>query len=93
MSEKLKLYLISQEQNRGYDTYDSAVVAAYSEHEATLIHPSEYIFDENEPVEYKRWDYFHRSWATDPTHVTATLIGDAIDCEPNSVICASFNAG
>ncbi len=93
MSDKLKLYLISQEQNRGYDTYDSAVVAAYSEDEATLIHPGEGLFDENEQIECNRWDKGFVSWANHPSQVTADLIGDAIDCEPNSVICASFNAG
>ncbi len=93
MSEKLKLYLISHEQNLGYDTYDSAVVAAYSEHEATLIHPSGRFFDENELRETYRWDYNYGDWAQDPSYVKANLIGDAIDCEPNYVICACFNAG
>ncbi len=93
MSETLKLYLISQEQNKGYDTYDSAVVAAYSESDATLIHPSGSLFDEDQKIEYCRWDKGFVSWANHPSQVTADLIGDAIDCEPNSVICASFNAG
>jgi len=36
----MNLYLISQTQNRNYDTYDSAVVAAESEEHARAIHPS-----------------------------------------------------
>ena len=41
----MKLYLIQQNTNRAYDTYDSAVVIATSEAEARRIHPSKhYIF-------------------------------------------------
>jgi len=36
----LKLWIIEQEENGGYDTYDSAVVAAMTEEEAKRIHPS-----------------------------------------------------
>lgn len=38
----MKLYLIQQDVNLGYDTYDSAVVIATSEEEARRIHPREY---------------------------------------------------
>ena len=38
----MKLYLISQDVNTGYDTYDSAVVSAKSEADARTIHPSAY---------------------------------------------------
>lgn len=33
----MKLYLISQNVNNGYDTYDSAVVCAETEEEARMI--------------------------------------------------------
>lgn len=36
---KLNLYLISQDVNNGYDTYDKAVVAAPDEEAARNIHP------------------------------------------------------
>ena len=36
----MKLWLISQDENDGYDTYDSAVVAAETAEAAVLIHPS-----------------------------------------------------
>jgi len=39
----MKLYRISQDKNDGYDTYDSAVVAAENENEAKLIHPSSFV--------------------------------------------------
>ena len=38
----MKLFRISQEVNRGYDTYDSAVVCAESEEEARSMTPDEY---------------------------------------------------
>jgi len=37
----MKLYLISQDQNNGYGTYDSAVVAAESRQDAMTIYPSQ----------------------------------------------------
>ena len=38
----MNIYLIWQNENRGYDTYDSAVVVAEDEESAKLIHPSTY---------------------------------------------------
>ena len=35
----MNLYLISQDSNRDYDTYDSAVVAAVNEKDASVMHP------------------------------------------------------
>ena len=43
MAEVMKLYLISQDENDGWDTYDSAVVVAENEVDARSIHPSEYV--------------------------------------------------
>ena len=37
----MTLYLLSQKNNRGYDTYDSFVVAALDEEEAIFTHPSD----------------------------------------------------
>ena len=71
--------------NPGYDTYDSAVVAAYSEDEARNMRP------DGRPTEaYKeRYD----SWC-EPDDVQVNLIGEAAeDIAPGAVICASFNAG
>lgn len=39
----MNLYLISQDINVAYDTYDSAVVAAESEQDARTMHPSEFV--------------------------------------------------
>lgn len=39
----MKIYLLSQDRNSWYDTYDSCVVCAESEEEARTIHPSEFV--------------------------------------------------
>lgn len=86
------LYRLSQSVSRGYDTYDSCVVAACSEDEARLIHPSDYV----EPGDLDR-DCFPRysdTWAQHPSDVCVTLIGIAADgIEAGEVLCSSFNAG
>jgi hypothetical protein len=76
----MKLYLISQTEKRGYDTYDSAVVAANSEEEAVNIHPAN----------YNHWDIY--SWCQ-PKDVKVELIGTAVEGTEKGVIAASFNAG
>jgi hypothetical protein len=38
----MNLYLVSQDINTGYDTYDSMIVSAESEIDARNIHPSCY---------------------------------------------------
>lgn len=88
----MKLWHISQTVNSGWDTYDSAVVAAETEEDARNIHPSD-----NEV--YKRpatiWDRRFSDWAFSPEQVVVEMIGTA---EPGKypapcVIVASFNAG
>jgi len=37
----LYLWFLSQKENNNYDTYDSLVIAAYTENEAKRIHPKE----------------------------------------------------
>jgi len=73
----MKLYLISQKVNNGYDTYDSAVVAAESEEAARSMRPSE-----------SGWD---GAWCA-KEDVTVRLIGTAAD-GVSGVVCASFNEG
>ena len=80
----MNLYLIEQSENTGYDTYDSAVVAAETETDAREIHPSE----------YSCWgDDYGQSWASSPDNVTAKLIGKADHAIESGVVLASFNAG
>ncbi len=82
----LFLWRIAQNDNRGYDTYDSAVVVAATEEEARSIHPSG---DE----ERWRWPY-NRSWADSPEKVECQRLGLAdFALEAGTIILASFNAG
>lgn len=82
----MKLFLISQDKNQGYDTYDSAVVIAENEEQAKNIRIDDYSWPDPEfvKVEYlgeaveglkaERWFV--------PNHPANKY-----------VICASFNAG
>jgi hypothetical protein len=81
----MKLWLISQDVNTGYDTYDSAVVAAPDEESARRTHPSG---PDKDGSWLHPWD-----WARSPDQVTAELIGEAAPGMTARVICASFNAG
>lgn len=88
--KNLNLYLISQDHNSGWDTYDSAVVAANTYEEARHIHPSYFVED-------KQWwendnTRNHDSW-THPNKVTVELIGTTNNYSKPTVILASFNAG
>jgi len=74
----MKLYKIWQEINKGYDTYDSAVVCAESEEEARKIPPDDISYLE--------------MWA-DFSDVMVEYIGEAKEGLEKGVIVASFNAG
>jgi hypothetical protein len=96
----MKLWLISQEVNNNWDTYDSAVVAANTEEEARLIYP------DNWDKSPKRWngskwlwylddgrvlDYLSGSW-TSPDNVQVQFLADGYD-GPAGTVLGSFNAG
>ena len=83
----MNLYLLWQNKNNGYDTFDSVVVSAETEEEAKNIHP----YGDGRPVGATR-GRDDRTWAP-PEHVTVNLIGIAIDGTEKGVILASFNAG
>jgi hypothetical protein len=81
----MKLYLISQIVNNGYDTYDSAVVAAPNQDDAVKIVPGFYHNDKFIPTT--------SGWA-DSKDVRAEYIGTAKPgTKAGTVICASYNAG
>ena len=75
----MNLYLITQDVNTNYDTFDSAVVVASCEADARLIHPSPYVSSTD-------------CWCA-TEDVKVKLIGEATGQEAGSVICASYNAG
>lgn len=90
----MKLYLLSQTVQRGYDTYDSCVVAAETEEKAKQIHP------DGGSLSFHEKDYprtFHGTWAEKASDVKAIYLGEEGYIDENipnyPVICASFNAG
>lgn len=81
----MNIYLISQTENNGYDTYDSAVVIAPDEATARNMDPQgEGQID---------WADTQFSWASHPSAVKVELIGTALPDAQPTVVCASFNAG
>lgn len=92
----MKLWLISQDQNRGWDTYDSAVVAAETEQAAACTPPCESNFFDNarrlrarRNGEIEKWP----TWATDLREVKVKYLGEAAEGIEAGVVLASFNAG
>lgn len=79
----MKLWLISQNENNTYDTYDAVVVAAENEDAARFTHP--YGLDRD-------WSEYS-CWVRSPDKVTAKFIGEAAPDIKAGVILASFNAG
>ena len=84
----MKLYLISQDENQNYDTYDSAVVAAENEKMAAYMNPTS-----GKPMKKEDWEYKYSSWAHDLKDVKVKYLGEATVGIEAGVICASFNAG
>ena len=85
----MKLWLISQNSNDDYDTYDAAVVAAESDEEARHMNPRN----------GERMDWTdaasnqYGSWCSTPDAVLVCLIGEATPGTEAGVVLASFNAG
>lgn len=86
--KQMKIYYISQNDSRGYDTYSDAVVAAPDEDTARTMHPSGYIWG----VDWKPAG-FGGTWARNPDYVKVELIGEAVEGTKQGVICSSFHAG
>lgn len=93
----MKLWLISQNANNDWDTYDSAVVAAETEEEARRTYPN----DEDIRWNGSKWlwyldddrvlDYSFSCW-TSPDNVSVEFLADGFKGKAGPV-CASFNAG
>lgn len=97
----MNLYLITQDVNTDYDTFDSAVVAASCEDDARLIHPSPYCGRAESgwkwlPPYAEACDASTESrtscWCS-AEEVEVKLIGEATGQKAGSVICASYHAG
>lgn len=94
----MKLYLLSQEMNRGYDTYDSVVVCAENEEEARIINPGGFYVWENDSWCFhfsdgrKSFEKRDDTWCL-PSEVKVEEIGIANDSVKAGVVLSSFNAG
>lgn len=87
----MNLYRIYHTENRGYDTYDSAIVCAESEEEAILWHPNGTLnYSEDNRTIFT--DRVYGSWVK-KKYVKVVLLGKANDELIAGVILASFNAG
>lgn len=82
MAQVLKLYLISQEENCTYDTYDAVVVAAYDEAGARSYNPDK-----------GGWGSDYSTWCSSPSNVKVQYLGRAAAGIAAGEILASFNAG
>ena len=82
----MNLYFISQPVNKGYGTYDAAVVCAEDEEDARMIHPDRDI---------KGWDGKTNPWDEwcEAKDVKVKFIGTSAKGIKRGVICASYNAG
>lgn len=93
----MNLYVISQDECVGYDTWDSAVVAADNEAAARLIHPAvDRVWAPSGRWEYKELpgtEAGYHDWAFHPDKVSVEFIGKAKRGTKAGVILASFNAG
>lgn len=95
----LGLYLISQDVNEGYETFDSAVVCAASEDDARGIHPN--AAADVDKTSKREWaseiDAIARGHAgytwSSPDKVKVEYIGQAANGVERGIVCASFNAG
>jgi len=85
----MKLWKISQEINENWDTYDSAIVAARTDSEAKMIHPS------GDQTNWAERIYSCSTWvqASELEHVKVEYLGTAKPGTKEGVILASFNAG
>ncbi len=97
----MKLFLISQSVNDGYDTYDSAIVCAKDEEHAKRTDPSGYYeIDEGGNFWFTYADgrkvnegtEAPGNWCT-MENVEVEYIGEAKEGSEAGVICSSFNAG
>ena len=78
----MNLYLITQSDRGGYDTYDSAVVIAKTKKDAATMHPD----GDTIPAEC------NTTWTNDPGNVKVKFLGIADLFSYPAVICA-FQCG
>ncbi len=82
----MKLFYLSQDTVRGYDTYSDCVVCAEDEKDAVSIDPSTNNICPTDKLES------YPSWCLQKD-VSAEYIGEAVEGLQRGVICSSFHAG
>ena len=80
----MKLYLISQDANSEYDTYDSAVVRAPDAETARGMSPNNGL-----PMDWSKSD----EWARSIDQVNVQYLGEAIPGSEQGLVLSSYNAG
>lgn len=91
----MKIYLVTQNVQVGYDTHDAMVVIAVDEEAARKLHPDMEGEDQswNMPLDHEWWKERQYSWAPSPEEVEVELLGEIQEeCLPR-VVLSSFNAG
>lgn len=84
-----KIFLVKQDYNDDYDTYDSFVIACDDADQAKNTNPYGVVFKHN-----LEWDYdFVGSTWVHPDNVSVELVGITDLYSENTIICSSFNAG
>lgn len=97
----MNIYLLSQDDVGGWDTYDNCVVAAESEDAARRVHPdgrrqyfeNEKLWGCTRPDGRVSLDRGWDTWTPKLDKIKVELIGTAVPGTEAGVICASFNAG
>lgn len=88
----MKLWLLSQTQENGWDTFDRAVVAADTESLAKETFPYQIEHGTHGMSNAQLWaKYAGHEWCSSPYLVTAKYLAEYDG--PAGVILASFNAG
>lgn len=89
----MKLYLISQDYNCDYDTFDSAVVAAESPEKAVMIHPKESWGTKSSEEIWSGDTYSYKTWVSKENidKIQVKYIGETE--LGRGVVLASYNAG
>ena len=83
----MKLFLLEQSENNGYDTFDSCVVCAENEEDARNIMPDFSSGKEFTPSN------MYGAWAYTIEGVEVKYLGEAEPSLEKGIIIASFNAG
>lgn len=82
-----KIYLVKQNVNDNYDTYDSFVIVCDNANQARNINPDGVLYHDS----IEDWR-FKSSWCM-PNEVKIQLIGVTDLYNENTIIIKSFNAG